>query len=197
MYLSTATVFVLGALQPVLGSPAPQRLPPDGRQNHILSYWLTFNKTVINYYAPDPKCGGHRPWVGMWPADACNTYAAGACNPYAADFKAWAYVKKTQGFHDIATVEFDNAQLGPGEFKAAFVCEDGKRQPWMLSETFKIVEAPPPKPGQCVHRQTDWNTTWVYTACDRIGRDLCYDCTLELTCIACTDCEEQCNLKFD
>ncbi|KID83990.1 hypothetical protein MGU_08756 [Metarhizium guizhouense ARSEF 977] len=187
MYLSTATVLVLGALQPVLGSPAPQRVPTDGSQNVIISDWLTATKTVINYHAPDPKCGGHRPWVGMWPADACN--------PYAADFKAWAYVKKTQGFDDIATVEFDNAQLGPGEFKAAFVCEDGKRQPWMLSKTFKIDEAPPSEPGQCVHRQSDQKTTWTYTACDRVKSDLCFDCVFGLTCIACSDCEEQCGLQ--
>ncbi|EFY86748.1 hypothetical protein MAC_07249 [Metarhizium acridum CQMa 102] len=184
MFLSNAAVLLLlGALQPALGKPAIPRPMLDGSKNEIASQWLTATETVINYLAPNPGCGANvKAWVGVWSADACN--------PYTADFKAWSYVEPTQG-DEIRAVKFNNAELGIGEYKAAFVCEDGRRQPWMVSQTFKVDGAPPARNGQCVHRRSTYNNEWTYTSCDKV-KDLCFDCAVGARCIACEDCKKQC-----
>lgn len=185
MLLPTAAVCLLGALQPALATPAPAlpRRQMDGTKNEIATQWLTATDFVVNYFAPNPDCGDRKAWVGVWSADACN--------PYWADFKTWAYVEPTVGF-DIQTVKFNLAELGMGEFKAAFVCEDGRRQPWMVSETFKVDSAPPARDGLCAHRISTYNTGWTYTSCDKVENNLCFDCAFGGSCNACTDCKLQC-----
>ncbi|KAM3538624.1 hypothetical protein ARSEF1564_008454 [Beauveria bassiana] len=129
MLFSNAAVLLLGALQPALGTPTLLRRAGDETKNEILSQYQTPTATVIIFRAPTPGCGNTRAWVGVWPTDACN--------PYWADFKAWQYVEPIEGY-DYHRVTFNNAELGIGEYKAAFVCEDGRRQPWLVSKTFKV-----------------------------------------------------------
>ncbi|EFY99184.1 hypothetical protein X797_002481 [Metarhizium robertsii] len=139
MLLPSATVLLLGALQPALGKPSLRRRQMDGSKNEIGAQRVTATEIAIDYLAPNPPCGGYTPWVGVWPADACN--------PYTADFVAWAYAERTQG-RDIRTVTINLAELDAGEYKAAFVCEDGKRKPWLVSQTFKLEDEPPAKKKQ-------------------------------------------------
>ncbi|XWW93408.1 hypothetical protein V2A60_001341 [Cordyceps javanica] len=183
MHFSNAAVLLLGALQPALGKPALLHRAGDGSKNEILSQWMTATETVINFFAPDTGCGDTRAWVGVWPTDACN--------PYWADFKTWQYVEPTSGFQ-LRTVKFNNTALGVGEYKAAFVCEDGRRAPWMLSETFKVDAAPYEAEGYCVHRKSTYNNEWTYTKCDKVADSLCFDCAFGHSCIACSDCKAQC-----
>ncbi|EFY88410.1 hypothetical protein MAC_05462 [Metarhizium acridum CQMa 102] len=139
MLLSSAAV-VLGALQPALGKPSLLRRQMDGTKNEVVNQRLAATEIVIDYLAPNPPCGPYSPWVGIWPADACNSFAA--------DPKAWAYVKPTKG-RDIGNVKLNLSDLDVGEYRAAFVCEDGKRQAWIVSQPFKVdKEAPPAKKKQ-------------------------------------------------
>ncbi|KAM3506798.1 hypothetical protein MY11210_007419 [Beauveria gryllotalpidicola] len=107
--------------------------------------------------------GSQKAWVGVWPVDACN--------PYQADYMA--------------------AEIGVGEFKAAFVCEDDKRQPWLVSKTINIDAAPPARGGQCAHRRGFSNPECTYTPCDTFADSLCFDCSFATTCQECTKCEQQ------
>ncbi|KAK8146992.1 hypothetical protein G3M48_002294 [Beauveria asiatica] len=184
----SAAALLLGALQPALAAPSPgepelPRVPLDGTKNVIMTQWLTATEFVINYYAPDPGCGSKKSWVGVWPVDACN--------PYHADYKAWSYVESTSGM-DLGKVRLKAAEIGVGEFKAAFVCEDGRRQPWLVSKTFKIDSAPPARTGQCLHRKNTSEPEWMFTPCDKIADSLCSICGFEDTCEACADCKQQC-----
>ncbi|PMB64074.1 hypothetical protein BM221_010242 [Beauveria bassiana] len=188
MHFSNAAIFLLGALQPTLAKPTLLHRTGDGSQNKIVSQWQTATETVIDFLAPNPGCGSTKPWVGIWPVDAGN--------PYWAEYKAWQYVEPTSGF-DIRTVKFNNAKLGIGEYKAAFVCEDGRRSPWMVSKTFKVDAAPPKEKGQCVYRRSIYNNAWTYIACDKVSNNLCYDCGFGGHCNACSDCQDQCGLPKD
>ncbi|KAM3436055.1 hypothetical protein MY4824_004533 [Beauveria thailandica] len=188
MRQSTAAALLLGALQPALAAPSPDepelpRVLLDGTQNAIMSQRLTATEVIISYYAPDPGCGSTKAWVGVWPVDACN--------PYHADYKAWSHVEPTSG-RDLGKVRFKAADIGVGEFKAAFVCEDGRRQPWLVSEVFKIDAAPPARTGQCLYRKNIVEPEWMFTPCDKIADSLCSICGAKDTCEACTDCKQQC-----
>ncbi|KAG8418675.1 hypothetical protein J3459_012131 [Metarhizium acridum] len=139
MLLSSAAV-VLGALQPALGKPSLLRRQMDGTKNEVVNQRLAATEIVIDYLAPNPPCGPYTPWVGIWPADACNSFAA--------ETNVWLHVKPTKG-RDIGNVTLDLTKLKAGEYKAAFVCEDGKRQAWMVSQPFQVdKEAPPAKKKQ-------------------------------------------------
>ncbi|KAM3503436.1 hypothetical protein MY11210_008720 [Beauveria gryllotalpidicola] len=175
MHFSNAAVFLLSALQPALGKPTLLHRAGDGSQNEIMSQWLSATETVINFFAPNPGCGNTKPWVGVWPVDAGN--------PYMAQYKAWQYVDPPSD-SEMSIVIFNNAELGVGEYKAVFVCEDGKRSPWMVSNAFKVDAAPPEREGYCVHRKSKTDNTWQYTACDKLI-SLCYACSLGGTCVAC------------
>ncbi|KAM3556864.1 hypothetical protein ARSEF4850_005338 [Beauveria asiatica] len=135
MHLSNAAVLLLGALQPASGTRTFEVL---GDLNEIESQYVSTNKTIINYYAPDHGCGGYRAWVGVWPADVCDNYYG--------EFRTWAYVESTKG-SKFNTVRLGNDEMGAGKFKAAFVCEDGQRRPWLVSQPFTVDKAPEAAPG--------------------------------------------------
>ncbi|OAA35345.1 hypothetical protein BBO_08766 [Beauveria brongniartii RCEF 3172] len=188
MRQSSAAALLLGALQPAFAAPWPgepelPRVLLDGTQNAIMSQFLTSTEFAINYYAPDPGCGSTKAWVGVWPIDACN--------PYHADYKAWSYVELTSG-KDLSKVRFKAAEIGVGEFKAAFLCEDGRRQPWLVSEAFKIDAAPPARTGQCLYRKNTFEPEWTFTPCDKLAESVCYFCHSFRACETCAYCEQQC-----
>jgi hypothetical protein len=181
MHLSNAAVLLLGALQPAFGSRTFEDL---GDLNEIESQYVSTNETIINYYAPDHGCGGYRAWVGVWPADVCDNYWG--------EFKTWAYVESTKVGHEFNTVKLSNEEMGVGKFKAAFVCEDGRRQPWMVSQPFTVDKGPEAAPGQCVHRVSRRNPEWKTTQCDEIG-EICAFCNFPFqNCDICNSCTWQC-----
>ncbi|KGQ09270.1 hypothetical protein BBAD15_g5395 [Beauveria bassiana D1-5] len=168
-------------------APSPLHFA-DGSQNEISDQHLSATETVIQFFAPNPGCGNTKPWVAVWPSDASE--------PYLADYKVWQYVEPTSGLKPH-TVKFNNTELGIGEYKAAFVCEDGRRSPWMVSETFKVGPVPCEYEGWCAHRAGQYNNAWMYTACDKVAHELCEGCQLGLKCVACRDCIAQCGLSDD
>ncbi|OAQ95645.1 hypothetical protein LLEC1_03363 [Akanthomyces lecanii] len=120
----------------------------------------------------------------MWTAGATDiTSSAGS--------KAWQYLDPAKG-NKVQTVKFNNAELGVGNFSAAFVCEDSGKAPWLTSKTFKLDAAPPKKEGQCLHRHSNFNSSWTYTACDEVEDGLCFVCGMQATCDACDVCKAQC-----
>ncbi|OAA37088.1 hypothetical protein BBO_07787 [Beauveria brongniartii RCEF 3172] len=177
MHLSNAAVLLLGALQPALGR---RTFDSIGDLNEIESQWVSTNETIINYYAPDHGCGGYKAWVGVWPANACDYYG---------EFKTWAYVESTKKRlgEEFNTVKLSNDEIGAGKFKAAFVCEDGRREPWLVSQPFTIDKAPEAAPGQCVHRVARRNPEWTTRQCN----------DLESICNCVGKPTEGLNLSFD
>ncbi|KAK8150052.1 hypothetical protein G3M48_004431 [Beauveria asiatica] len=180
MHLSNAAVLLLGALQPALGIRTFEDL---GDLNEIESQYVSTNETIINYYAPDHGCGGHRAWVGVWPADVCDYYG---------EFKTWAYVESTTEDSDFNTVRLSNDEMGAGKFKAAFVCEDGQRRPWLVSQPFTVDKAPEAAPGECVHRVSRRNPKWTTMQCKDVD-GICTFCDFPLrNCDTCEACKWQC-----
>ncbi|KAM0664437.1 hypothetical protein ACQRIT_007456 [Beauveria bassiana] len=184
MHLSNAAVLLLGALQPALGN-GKRTFPFIGDLNEIEAQYINTNETVINYCAPNHGCGGYKAWVGIWPADVCDNYFG--------EHKAWAYVESTKGYgHKWNTVKFSNDEIGAGKFKAAFVCEDGRRQPWLVSQPFTIDKAPEAAPGQCVHRGSRRNPEWRTRQCDDL-EPICARCSEPpRNCENCNACKSQC-----
>ncbi|TQV93624.1 hypothetical protein IF1G_07356 [Cordyceps javanica] len=109
--------------------------------------------TVINYFAPKPNCSHGEPRVGICLVEKCDS------SPGADGLKAVQPVERTSDFQ-IRTVKFNNTELGPGEYRAAFVCEDGENPPWMLSRSFTVDAAPPAEEGKCVHRSSTFSPAW-------------------------------------
>ncbi|KAM3556856.1 hypothetical protein ARSEF4850_005330 [Beauveria asiatica] len=180
MHLSNAAVLLLGALQPASGTRTFEVL---GDLNEIESQYVSTNKTIINYYAPDHGCGGYRAWVGVWPADVCDNYYG--------EFRTWAYVESTKG-SKFNTVRLGNDEMGAGKFKAAFVCEDGQRRPWLVSQPFTVDKAPEAAPGECVHRVSRRDPKWATTQCKKIN-DVCAFCYGPFNnCDNCDACQWQC-----
>ncbi|XWW96224.1 hypothetical protein V2A60_004197 [Cordyceps javanica] len=142
--------------------------------------------TVINYFAPKPNCSHGEPRVGICLVEKCDS------SPGADGLKAVQPVERTSDFQ-IRTVKFNNTELGPGEYRAAFVCEDGENPPWMLSRSFTVDAAPPAEEGKCVHRSSTFSPAWKYTACDKVP-GLCHDCDFSAQCGACLECQDQCGL---
>ncbi|KAM3500465.1 hypothetical protein MY10362_006377 [Beauveria mimosiformis] len=181
MHLSNAAVLLLGALQPALG----RTFDSLGDLNEIESQWVSTNETIINYYAPDNECGDSKAWVGVWPASACDYYG---------ESKTWAYVESTKKRlgEKFNTVKLSNDEIGAGKFKAAFLCEDGRRGPWLVSQPFTIDKAPEAAPGQCVHRATRRNPEWITRQCDNL-EGICNWCTFPFqNCDNCNACQWQC-----
>ncbi|KAM0740031.1 hypothetical protein ACQRIT_005215 [Beauveria bassiana] len=184
MHLSNTAVLLLGALQPALGA---RTFDTIGDVNEVESQYITIDQTVINYHAPNHGCGGYKAWVGIWPADVCD---------YFGDYKAWDWVESTRGFgYGFNTVKFSNKEIGVGKFKAAFVCEDGRRQPWLVSQPFTIDKAPEAAPGQCVYRASKRNPEWKTIQCDGLSDGICYFCHYPpADCDNCDACKSQCGL---
>lgn len=182
MLLSNAVVLVLGALQPALSKPANRRQFYEA-ENRISEQAQIDGRTVISYYAPNPGCAdGVRTWAGVWPASASN--------PYTADYKARLYVDIIDD-DEIRVAAFNNAELGIGEFKAAFVCDDDKRQAWLVSENFKIDDATPAKNNStCIYAGPEWDPGFMSVSCDEVENRFCFDCTV--ICAPCEYCKRQC-----
>ncbi|KAF5120936.1 hypothetical protein E5D57_013272 [Metarhizium anisopliae] len=177
MLLSTAGLFLLGALQPALSQPTL-----DQGENKLVWTYISPLNVMLRYEAKDIYCASHiKRWVGVWSADA----------PLTSEYKTWQYLDADQG-----QLWFTEAQLGPGEWKVAFVCEDGLRRPF-ISGNFELGDGtPPPQPGKCAYkRDSQFDDFWSIIDCDKVFNNLCrFPCTVDGTCEGCDLCKKQCNI---
>ncbi|KID83823.1 hypothetical protein MGU_08908 [Metarhizium guizhouense ARSEF 977] len=168
MLLPTAGFLVLCALQPALG-----QAPAECSSNRLLFKKLTPDEIVMGYDAKNTGCdAGVKAWVGVWGANAA----------LKTDFKAWKYLEANEG-----EVRFNKTELGNGQWKAAFVCEDGWRIPFLMSDNFELGGH-----ATCTVRREHESAVWITWTCDEYQTRGCQNCVFAGLCDACNECARQC-----
>ncbi|KAK8925574.1 hypothetical protein VCV18_006004 [Metarhizium anisopliae] len=177
MLLPTAGFLLLCALQPALA-----QAPADCSSNKLLFKQITPHEIIMGYKAKNTGCdAGARAWVGIWDANAA----------LKTNFKAWKYLEADEG-----EVRFTKTDLGDGQWKAAFVCEDGWRIPFLLSGNFELGSRVS-STGTCIVRRDNPGSEWETWSCDEFDEGCSLDCGYTLSCGLCNDCARQCNMPAD
>ncbi|KHN95552.1 uncharacterized protein MAM_06609 [Metarhizium album ARSEF 1941] len=190
MFLSNAAVLLLGAMQPALGKPTANCAYDGGARFSSTSF--TRNQTIVSFIEPESRCPLGEAMIGVWPADFKN--------PSVANAKAKAPLPPSKGCPATSAAKFNDAELGDGEFKAIFFCNDGSTQPWIVADApFTVVPGPPrpAKRGECAHRSSDLGGQWMYSACKGLNEGVCEDCGFGQTCNACNECKEACGKCYN
>ncbi|KAG8407442.1 hypothetical protein J3459_018494 [Metarhizium acridum] len=171
MLLSTAGLLLLSALQPALGQPTDCR----GTSSNVSVKQITPNEISISYNASDARCNADvKTWVGVWEASASST----------SEPKARKYLKVNE-----TEARFTKTELGDGQWKAAFHCDNGQKTPFLISDNFEFGSGvAAPKPDSCkLKDEEDKEYTFK---CDRL--EVCNDCAFNHSCDQCNDCARQC-----